>query len=369
MKRFLAVVALLALMAGFAFGVNRFFATRKASVSNIVNAPTTTTTIVPLPGTMFVAQHGAIYSLTNGTFTDLHLTPSAGTWMQPALVPGTGNILAVARATAFSEVYLLDANGNIIQQLSHNGTKSSTIQLNHWMFWPRVAADGDTFYVSYDAPKSTGSYQIDYAVWKGSLTGKLVQRQWTSPNGYTGGDVWASPITNGELLYSKYEISNGQVYSQLAIQSKALLNPVILTQPVDDCGEPAVSPDGTQVAMLCAGGTGLQSANLEVASLTGSGAKTVLGTPKVLVHNCLCAAPAWAPDGTGLVYYEPTDASGHFQLWWIAGAATALAKPPVQVTTGDDFDATSPPAWGMTGGSVASASPSQSPSGSASPTQ
>jgi hypothetical protein len=363
MKRAFAVLALLALMGGFAFGVNRFFATRKASVSNAVGAPTTTTTSIVLPGTMFLAQHGDIYSLTNGMFTDLHLPQSVGAWMQPAVVPGSGNIVAVARTDAYSDVYLLGADGSIIQQLSHNATKSSTIQLNHWMFWPRVAGDGETVYVSYDAPKS-GTYEIDFAQWKGSLTGKFAQRQWTAPNGYTGGDVWATPLAGGALLYSKYEISSGQVYSLVAIQTRALINPVILTRATDDCGEPAVSPDGTEVAMLCAGGTGLQSANLEVASLTGTGSKTVLGTPRVLVPNCLCAAPTWAPDGTGLVYYAPADASGHFQLWWVAGAGTPTPKAPTQVTSGLDFDAVSPPAWVTPG---APASPAGSASASASP--
>jgi len=65
----------------------------------------------------------------------------------------------------------------------------------------------------------------------------------------------------------------------------------------------------------------------------------------VLTQDCLCSAPAWAPDGTGLVYFAPADATGHFQMWWISGAAAAAPKSPKQVTSSDDFDATSPTAW------------------------
>ena len=114
-----------------------------------------------------------------------------------------------------------------------------------------------------------------------------------------------------------------------------------LTDATEDCAQPAVSPGGTMVAMVCTNGTGLQSTSLDVAPLQG----TTLGTPQVLVANCLCSAPAWAPDGSGLAYLAPADATGHFQLWWIAGAGTAAAKAPRQVTTQLDFDATSPPAW------------------------
>jgi Tol biopolymer transport system component len=78
-----------------------------------------------------------------------------------------------------------------------------------------------------------------------------------------------------------------------------------------------------------------------VATLQG----TTLGAPRVLAANCVCSAPAWSADGTGLAYYEPADASGHFQLWWIAGASGPIPAAPKQVTENLDFDATSPPAW------------------------
>jgi Tol biopolymer transport system component len=70
-----------------------------------------------------------------------------------------------------------------------------------------------------------------------------------------------------------------------------------------------------------------------------------LGTPKTLVNNCLCSAPVWAPDGSGLVYYNTADATGHFELWWIKGALGASPSAPLQVTTNLDFDALSPPSW------------------------
>ena len=340
MSRRWTVLLALVLMAAFAFGVNRFLASRQTHVAAAASPPQTKPLFI-LPGTLYLASQGDLFSLYQGKFTDLHMPASAGTWMQPALVPGTQNLVAVARQDAYSEVYLVNVTGRTVQQLSHNQTGSPTIQLNHWMFWPRVAADGSTVYVSYDAPKSTQSYEIEFAVWKGSLNGKLAQTQETDPFSYTGGDTEVIPMSNGSLLYAKYEISNGNVYSRLAIQTVPLRAPAYLTEDTSDCAQPALSPDQTQVAMICTNGTGLQSTSLQVATLTGA----TLGPARTLLPDCLCSSPSWAPDGSGLAYLAPADATGHFQLWWIAGAAGPLPKAPKQVTTGLDFDGTSPPAW------------------------
>ena len=340
MRRLLSVMLLLALMAGFALGVNRYLASRQTKVAAAAT-PTQTKAVFVLPGTLYLAENGDIYKLNDGSFTDLHLPSNLGTWLQPAIVPGTDNIVAVARTAAYSELYLVSGSGQVLQQLSHNRTTSSTIQLNHWMFWPQVAADGNTLYVSYDAPKSPQSYEIEFAIWKGALNGRPASHQWTTPFSYTGGDTEVVPLAGGKLLYAKYEISGGNVFSRLALQTAPLIAPVYLTDATNDCAQPAVSPDGSTVAMVCTNGTGLQSTSLEVASLQG----TTLGAPRVLVSNCLCSAPAWAPDGSGLTYLAPGDATGHFQLWWIAGAGSLTPKAPRQVTTQLDFDATSPPAW------------------------
>lgn len=344
MRRVLVTLLLLVVMAAFGFGVNRFLSTKRASLSTTttsVSKPSQAKPVFVLPGTLYVAQHGDIFSLNGGKFTDLNL-PSNGTWMQPAIVPGTDNLVAVLRTAAYSDLYLISSKGSVLTQLSHNATKTSTIQLNHWMFWPRVAADGSTVYVSYDSPKTSATYRVDFAIWQGKLaSGKTATRELTVPWNYTGGDVDPTPLPDGSVLFSKFQVGGGNVFSQVALQTKALALPVYLTEPDADCGQPALSPDATQVVMACAGGTGLQNTRLEVATLNG----TKLGTPQVLVDNCLCAAPVWAPDGSGIAYYAPSDATGHFQLWWIAGAGTATQKAPRLVTDNLDFDALSPPAW------------------------
>jgi Tol biopolymer transport system component len=344
MRRAVTIVALLALMAGFGFGVNRLIASKKAKIPTeaTVFTPTATRPAVVLPGTLYLAQNGDIYRLSDGFFTDLHLTSLEGRWMQPAYVPGTQDIVAVFRTAEYSNLYLISSQGKILRQLSNNATAvASRVWLDHWMFWPRFNATGTTMYFGYDQPKDSGTYAVDFSVWSGSLSGTLANKRLTNSNQFTGGDVDPTPMANGDVMYSKYAIGSGNAYSQIALQTRPLGAPMLLTTANQDCGQPAPSPDGTMVAMVCIGGTGLQSTRLEVAPLVGN----KLGTPRTLVNNCLCSAPEWAPDGSGLVYFNPADVTGHFELWWIKGALAATSAAPVQVTTNLDFDATSPVSW------------------------
>jgi len=344
MRRALTVTLVLALMAGFGFGVNRFIASKKKTIpgESSVFIPTATRPKIILPGTLYLAQNGDIYRLSDGFFTDLHLSTTTGLWMQPAYVPNTQNVVAVLRAAEYSNLYLLNGQGQIVQQLSNNAwTRTNQVFLNHWMFYPHMVPNTNTILFSYDQPKDSATYAVDFSVWSGTLGGKLAATQVSDSNPFTGGDVDPSPMANGAVIYSKFAIGSGNAYSQIAIQTTPHGNPTLLTTPAQDCGQPAPSPDGTKVAMICIGGTGLQSTRLEIAPLSAG----KLGTPTTLVNDCLCADPEWAPDGSGLVYYNTADATGHFELWWIAGALGAAPAPPLQVTTNLDFDATSPPSW------------------------
>ena len=344
MRRSITVILLLALMGGFGFGVNRLIASRKHKIpsESSVFIPTATRPKIVLPGTLYLAQNGDIYRLSDGYFTDLHLPAALGSWMQPAYVPNSQDIVAVVRAAEYSNLYVLNSQGSIIRRLSNNANVHlDTVYLNHWMFYPHMGADGNTIYFSYDQPKDSSQLAVDFSIWSGTLNGKLAATLLSNSNPFTGGDVEPTPMAGGAVMYSKYAISGGNAYSEIVIQPKPLVRPTVLTTAAQDCGQPALSPDGTKLAMICIGGTGLQSTRLEVATLTGG----KLGIPQTVVNNCLCASPVWAPDGSGLVYYNTADATGHFELWWIKGALTAAPSPPLQVTTNLDFTATSPPSW------------------------
>jgi hypothetical protein len=344
-RRAITIVTLLALMAAFGFGVNRLIASRKAKIPSQTSAyvPTSTRPAIILPGTLYLAQGGQLYRLSDGFFTSLHSSTSAGKWMQPAYVPGTQNLVAVLRSAEFSNLYLLNSQGVLIHQLSNNAAPASKVTrvwLNHWMFWPHFSPTG-TLYFAYDKPKNSTTLAVDFSIWSGSLNGTLANQQLTTGNAFTGGDVEPVPMANGNVMFSRYSIANGNAFSFIALETKPLVQPAILSTGTQDCGQAAPSPDGTMVAMICIGGTGLQNTRLEVVPLVG----TKLGTPRTLVNNCLCSAPVWAPDGSGLVYYNATDTAGRFELWWLKGALTATPAAPLQVTSDLNFDATSPPSW------------------------
>ncbi|MEO8899613.1 MAG: hypothetical protein ABI352_04490 [Candidatus Dormibacter sp.] len=338
MRRGALIVTLLVAWAAFGFGINRLLDSRKSTLiqGRLAITPAQETPAFSLPGTIWVSQGGHLYMLRAGLFNDLSLPTTRGSWVQPALA-GAGRLLVVARAAEYSDVYLIDASG-VPHQLTKNANTTGHVELNAWSYWPHLAADGTTVVFAYDGPK-IGTFEVHLAVWSGALAGKLESTQWTSPTAYTGGDVAPVPLLDGGVLYSSYSINTSeQIVSRIATVASPGASPVFVTAGTDDCGEPAVSPDGSELAVICTSDT--QTAKLELIPLV----KGVPGPPRVLINACLCASPAWSPDGTSLLYLAPADATGHFQLWWLAHATTTPASPRV-LTTNLDLDATSPPAW------------------------
>lgn len=113
-----------------------------------------------------------------------------------------------------------------------------------------------------------------------------------------------------------------------------------LTTPQQDCGAPAVAPDGVTVAMICTHHG--QTADLEVATLTGN----AFGPLRVLATNCLCNSPSWSPTGDNLLYMNAADPDGNFGLWYIAAVGGVHPGVPRRVTDASvDLDATSAAAW------------------------
>ena len=338
MRRGALIVALLVAWAAFGFGINRLLDSHKSTLIQARSAisPTKETPAFSLPGTIWVSQGGHLYKLRGGLFTDLALPAAAGAWIQPALA-GAGQLLVVARAAEYSDIYLVDASG-AVHQLTRNANPTH-VERNAWSYWPHLAADGTTVVFAYDGPK-IGTFEVHLAVWSGPLSGKLESTQWTTPTAYTGGDVAPVPLPDGGVLYASYSInSSEQIVSQIARVARPGAAPVYLTSAAADCNEPAISPDGSALAVICTSDT--QTARLELIPLVNG----VPGPPKVLVSGCLCASPTWSPDGTSLLYLAPADATGHFQLWWLAHPTAATPAAPRALTTNLDLDATSPPAW------------------------
>ena len=361
--RRIAAILFLPVMLAFGSGVYFYLGTLKSKVvQERPVLPTVTKPKFVLPGTMYVIQDGRMFRLNAGSFTEIG---PAGDWSQPTLTPDHTGLIAVSRGVHFSDLYLLGLDGHVVKRITKNDSRY--VESNHWAFYPRVSPDGTNLVFSYDSPKSTKGVEegVDLSVWNMPLNGAQYQaRRWTDPYWYTGGDVSPIPLANGGLLFVRHSIDPSTVvHSQIYYQAHALAIAKPLTSEADDCSQPALSPDGTQLAMICS--RGKQTTALEVAPFNG----TALGPARVLQDGGLFASPAWSPDGKALAYFAPTGLTGHFQLWYLplpvaatpsattspspstaAHAAAVVAPPPaapmpVQVTEGVDLSATSPPVW------------------------
>jgi hypothetical protein len=333
--------------------------------------------ITRLPGTLYLAQAGALYRLQGGVFTEVLSAPGgASAWTQPSFM-GDGRLLVVRKDYASSDIYEFDPRSGTRSQMTHNASRVT--ESNHWAFYPRLSPDGSSLFFSYDRKDPNSYYNVVLSVYAMPVGGSFNQaRRWTLPANYTGGDLEPVPLHSGGVVYTKYSFDEktNKILSQIYLTTRIQSPGKPLTPLEDDCSQPALSSDGSRLAMVCTGGK--QFADVEVASFDGS----KLGDRQVLASGQLASQPTWAPDGSGLVYLAPQGPSGHFQLWLQAvpapappptaapvptrsparGAqptkptATPAASPtptvtpppippPVQLTNDLDFDATSTIAW------------------------
>ena len=378
-SRFLLAIGLAALMVVSGTTSFVYLGSRQSKVVAPPQKPIAATPraqAVSLPGTIYLTQSGAIYSFSAGRFHQL--TPEAG-WTQPALSPDGNTLVAVRRDALYSDAYLLTRYGGVISQLTSNIAPPRgrwDTGANAWSFYPRLSLDQHSLWMSYDGPKAAGNnyFDVDMAVWTVPLGGSIRQgRQWTSPNNYTGGDMQPIPLPGGALIYTKYVYdSDGDRVGQLWYTNRAGSAGRALTSTGVDCAQPAISPDGQNMAMICT--YKKQISYLTIASWNGSS----LGPLRTVISDQLAAQPVWAPDGSGIAYLAPGGPAAPFQLWFLPNNAynppppspipspsptpggphngplpspTTVAAPPapvikpIQITTNLGLDATSPIAW------------------------
>src|SRR5205085_2319576 len=94
-----------------------------------------------------------------------------------------------------------------------------------------------------------------------------------------------------------------------------------LTSLEDDCSQPALSPDGTTLAMVCS--RQQERSQLVLADFKG----TSLGPMRTVLSDRVVAEPTWAPDGTGIAFLSPALADQPFQLWWLPKSQYTPPEP------------------------------------------
>ena len=335
MRRALLAGALVLAMSFFGFGVYQAAGYLK-TVTPHVQRPSQTTG-PSLPGTLYVAQGGALYRYRAGVFTQI--TADSG-WIQPAADPNGTELVAVQRSTNVSDLFLVQRTGRGAVKLMENS--STSIEWNHWAFSPRFRPDGSQLFFDFDPKDPYNNYRVDLAIFA-SPAGDIGQMvQWTHPNPWTGGDVNPVPLAGGGLIYTKYSIDGASmVHSQIWLQLRPGSPGVALTDAAADCLQPALSADEHQIAMVCTNGRP-QVAQLVVGSFLPS--TLSLGPLSARAQGQLAASPSFSPDGKAIAYLAPSTAGGGFQLWTVPATAST-APTPKQITTGVDLDATAAPVW------------------------
>lgn len=332
--RWLVGVGLVVAMLAFGIGVYHAAELFRAN-KPVVHKPNEVS-VEALPGTMYVAQQGALYKFHHGNFTQI--TPEAG-WLQPSVDPRGGQLVAVQRKNNFSDLYLLSTSGHVTAQLTHN--QSDVVETSHWSFYPRFSPDGSQLFYAYDPKDSYNSYQIDLAIFASpSNPGSRSPVQWTSPNAYTGGDVDPQSLRDGGLVYVKYSIDDQfQVHSQVWYQRRAGTDGVALTSADLNCAQAALSADEKHIAMVCRKSS---NTNNEVDVAPFDPTTGQVGATTTLVTGVLAASPAFSPDGKTVAFLAPAKAGGGFQLWSAPASGSSAAH---QVTFDLGLDADSAPVW------------------------
>jgi hypothetical protein len=386
-SRFILAAALAVLMVLSAVGSYMYLGSRQSSLAAPPKQPTTASPspgAYKLPGTLYVTQLGAIYSLSAGRFHQL--TGAAG-WAQLADYPG-GNLLAVKRFNLYSDIYELSGFGKVLKKFTNNTAPPGNEDpaARHWAFYPHLSYNNKTLFMSYDKPKI--GFDVPMSIW-GMPVGKSINQAqlWTVSIDYTGGDMQPLPLPSGALMYTKYLYDNNKIVSEIWLTSQperqyrcgtfCIAPPPgqpgigrALTTPGEDCSQPSLSPDRHTIAMICS--RQLQQSYLTLASFNGS----KLGPRRYVITNQLVAQPTWAPDGSGIAYMAPGHLGEGFQLWFLpslayspptpspvptptpgAPGSTPVASPtptptrpavvirPIQITTNIGLDATSTMAW------------------------
>jgi hypothetical protein len=337
MSRFVLAVALVVLMVATGTVTYLSLGSRQSRVALKPQKPTEPTPkpkAFVLPGTVYLSQSGAIYSLSAGRFHQL--TPEGG-WMQPSLFPDGSNLLVVRNAGQFSDVFVMNRFGTMTRQVTDNSgpARNNYTGYKHWSFYPRLSPDQGTMWMAYDEPKY--EYDTGFSIWAMPFNSPVTTcrppacRVWSISGYYTGGDVQPVPMPFGGVMYTRYTYpADGKLTGQLWFIDRPYTNGKALTTEDEDCRSPAVSPDKTQVAMICT--YKKQASYLTIASLNGPN----LGARKNVITDQLVAQPTWAPDGSGIAYLAPdlSSPAGNFQLWFLPREAYNPPPPsPVPVPT------------------------------------
>jgi TolB protein len=280
--------------------------------------------LVEASGRILYVAGGRIWEWADGA---THALTGPGVrWEGASWSPDGRSMAASEVGENHSDVFVLDASGNRLRQLTRHWSHVS-VQQSAWGRKPAWSPDGTQIAYVSDLGQS------DMSLWTVGARGGDNRRQWNMPPG-SGGLDWPSwSPEKRRIAFTSYPPTGGvhdkpQVFV-LNLETWVLIQ---LTELKDGAFDPAWSPDGSTIAFA-----GRWDGRTRIMTVRADGkgaARLTDGT-----HD---RAPAWSPEGDELAYLSL--GGGGFDLWAVRVANGGVSEPR-QLTSGQDADAVSGVSW------------------------
>lgn len=247
-------------------------------------------------GRILFAQNGDIYVWDNGSIKQLTKVGDASL----ARWSGDGSRFVFVRSgDAFSDLYVANADGSGMEQLTHNQPQlqpGSEAYVNNsiWALDPAWSPTGED--IAYVSDRGTAK---NFLWLMSGLGADPVQVQASTQNGENVEHPSFSPDGTKVVFDQRTGGSDLQRWTQLWIAdlNTGQLQPLL--QSDQGTYDPAWSPDGHWVAYVGRNGT---ANDLWVIPAEG-------GTPIQLTSSGDVTQPVWSPDGSAIAFMQPDGSS------------------------------------------------------------
>jgi TolB protein len=247
------------------------------------------------------------------------------TWRQPQWSPDGIEIAYVYRATNFSEIFIMNADGSNNRRLT-NG-QASTLSDNDWVFRPTWSPNGAQ--IAYVSDSDT----YNPVVWLMNRDGSGKKQLLGVTDFQDAADALSWSPDGKRLAVTAFGHDPSQIV--LVETARAAVQPV--TSSPKGALDPAWSPDGATLAYAVR-----ESGRMDIR------ARRLEGPAEVEVsRGGLARAPAWSPDGRHLAYISSR--GGGFELYAVDVGGDG-GQPTIgnerQLTQDLNVDAASGLSWG-----------------------
>jgi TolB protein len=275
-----------------------------------------------LGGKILFVKDGNIWVWTDGRARQM---TTGETWRQPQWSPDGTEIAYVYRATNFSEIFVMNADGTNNRRLT-NG-QSSALSDNDWVFRPTWSPNGAQ--IAYVSDSET----YNPVVWLMSRDGSSKKQLLNVTDFQEAADALSWSPDGKRLAITAF----GHELSQITLVELSRPAAQPATANPNGALDPAWSSDGAILAYAVR-----ESARMDIRL------RRLDGSPEVEVsRGGLARAPAWSPDGRHLSYISSR--GGTFELYAVDVGGDG-GQPTIgnerQLTHDLNVDAASGLSWG-----------------------